>query len=517
MQQVVVPLFKGLAGLLAVLGLVALFVAGAMAFVAPELRTAALAVAGVGLLLLLVALMGAMETVRGVLLGRQGRYGVNTLVMILAFVGIAVLANVLVSRESYRLDLTENQSQTLAPQTVEILQRLQQEVQAIAFVVAGSPFEDGQRLLDLYSRESDRFAYRIVDPQAEPAAAINYGVQSPGTVVFLSGERQERVVTATEEEFTSALLRVTGTSQPSVAFLTGHGERDIQDTGQNGYATLRRGLEQENFLVNTLSLIGGNPIPEGTGAVVIAGPTTAPLPPEAQAISDYLQNGGKVLLLLDPETPSEWADLLGPWGVQVLPGRVFDAGNYLNPDQGTPAVLPDQYPETSPITRDLVAATFFPAAAALSTPAQAGGTATVTPLLRTSNQSWQQTSPEQTALDQAPAEQRGPLTLGVAVEVGASTSGSSEEPPRQTRVVVIGDSDFATNQFVTAYGNGDLILNSVDWLAQQEELIGIRPRPSSERPIFLSDEAQRWVLITTLLLLPILPAVVGITLRWARR
>jgi hypothetical protein len=184
MQKVIVPLFRGLAGALAVLGLVALLAAGSLAFVAPNLRTAALAIAGGGLVLLLVALMGAIETVRGVLVGRQGRYGANTLVMIAAFVGIAVVANVLVSRESYRLDLTENKSRTLAPQTVEILNDLSRPVEAIAFVVPGFSFEDGQRLLDLYSRQSDRFTYRLVDPQAEPAAAISYRVQSSGTVVF---------------------------------------------------------------------------------------------------------------------------------------------------------------------------------------------------------------------------------------------------------------------------------------------------------------------------------------------
>jgi ABC-type uncharacterized transport system involved in gliding motility auxiliary subunit len=104
--------------------------------------------------------------------------------------------------------------------------------------------------------------------------------------------------------------------------LTGHGERDIQESAQGGYSTLRLGLEQENFRVNTLSLVSGNPIPTEVGVVVIAGPTKAPLPDEAQAITDYLQGGGKALLLLDPEAPGAWAELLAPWGIDLLPGRV---------------------------------------------------------------------------------------------------------------------------------------------------------------------------------------------------
>ena len=513
MQRVAVSLARGLAGSLTVAGLAAVLAAGALALLAPERRAVAYAVGGVGLLLLLAALMGAIEAVRGFLLGRQGRYGANTIVMIVAFVGIAVLANLLVSRQNYRIDLTENQSRTLAPQTVELLRKLSQPVEATAFVTPDFPFEDGRRLLELYSRESSSFSFQMVDPQAQPSLVLA-GVQA-GTVVFQSGERQSLVFTATEQEFTSALIKVTSGSQLPVSFLTGHGERDIQESGPNGYSTLNRGLTQENYQVSVLNLLSAAEVPEGTAVVVVAGPTKAPLPSEALAIANYLQGGGKVLMLVDPETSPEWAELLQPWGVEILPGKVFDAGYYLNPDQGTPAILPDQYP-FSPITRDLSAATFFPAAVALATPTQADGATTVTPLLRTSVQSWRQTSAEQTTPDQAPADQRGPLLIGVTVEAGAGVT-SEETPARRTRLVVIGDSDFGTNQFVTAYGNGDLILNSVNWLAQQEELIGIRPTPSSDRPIFLTAQGSRWVLLATLLLLPLLPALVGVSLGWRRR
>lgn len=513
MQRIFLSLLRGFAGALTVLGLVVVFAAGALALLAPETRGIAYAVAGVGLLLLLAALMGAIESVRGFLLGRQGRYGANTIVMVVAFVGIAVLANLLVSRQNYRIDLTENQSRTLAPQTVELLRKLSQPVQATAFVTPDFPFEDGRRLLALYGRESSFFAYDMVDPEKDPSLVLA-GVQS-GTVVFQSGERQSLVFTATEQEFTSALIKVTSTSQPLVSFLTGHGERDIQESGPNGYSTLNRGLTQENYQVSALNLLSAAEVPEGTGALVIAGPTKAPLPSEALAVANYLQGGGKVLMLVDPETSPEWLELFQPWGIEILPGKVFDAGYYLNPDQGTPAILPDQYP-FSPITRDLSAATFFPAAVAFATPTQADGTMTVTPLLRTSAQSWRQTSPEQTTLDQTPAEQRGPLLIGVTVEAGADAT-QDEAPARRTRLVVVGDSDFATNQFVTAYGNGDLILNSVNWLAQQEELIGIRPTPSSDQAIFLTAQGSRWVLFATLLVLPLLPALVGVSLRWRRR
>ncbi len=512
-QRVVVGLIRGFAGALTTLGLVTVLLAGAVALLAPERRAIAYAVGGVGLLLLLAALMGAIESVRGFLMGRQGRYGANTIVMVVAFLGIAALANVLVSRQSYRIDLTENQSRTLAPQTLEILGKLSQPVEATAFVTPDFPFEDGRRLLDLYSRESSFFSFQTVDPQAQPSLVLA-GVQ-PGTVVFRSGERQSLVLTATEQEFTSALIKLTSAAQPLVSFLIGHGERDIQESGQNGYSTLNRGLTQENYQVSALSLLSATEVAEGTAVLVIAGPTKAPLPSEELAVTNYLQGGGKALILVDPEMAPEWADLVKPWGVEILRGKVFDAGYYLNPDQGTPAILPDQYP-SSPITRDLSAATFFPTAAAFATPTQADGAMTVTPLLRTSAQSWRQTSTEQTTPDLAPADQRGPLLIGVTVEAGASVT-QEEAPTRRTRLVVIGDSDFATNQFVTAYGNGDLILNAVNWLAEQEELIGIRPTPSSERPIFLTAQGSRWVLFTTLLVLPLLPALAGIALRWRRR
>lgn len=504
-------------GLLAAL----LTLAGAalLAVLLPELRDALVVVVAVAAGLLLLVLVASWERVWRALTGRRALYGANTLVMVAAFLGIVVVANVIAARYPVRLDLTAERRFTLSPQTVQVLQGLQTPVEVIGFF---TPFdetrqEDARRLLTEYAARSPRFSFRFVDPEREPALARSYDVRFSGTLVFLSGDRRHSVTTVSEQEFTSALLRVTGQSTPLVVFLAGHGEKDPQNFDPaNGYASARQGLERENYQVRTVNLGVEGKVPEDTAVLIIAGPQRPPLPSEVEALRQYLQEGGNALFLLDPETPPEWADLLAPWAIGVLPGQALDPASYLQPDPAIPAILRGQYP-FSPITQELDASV-FPSAAALRVPETDGAPAQVVPLLRTSPQSWRRTAPGQTR-DQAGADQAGPLTLGVAVEpspASAQDAGGEASPP-PGRLIVIGDSDFASERFFGAFSNGDLFLNAVNWLAQEEGLIGVRSRTEESRPLVLSQARWRWFLLSTIVLLPLAVAALGAITWWRRR
>src|SRR6185369_3965590 len=86
----------------------------------------------------------------------------------------------------------------------------------------------------------------------------------------------------------------------------------------------------------------------------------------------------------------------------------------------------------------------------------------------------------------------------------------------QTRIVVIGDSDFASNAAVGIQGNSDLFVNINNWLAQQEDLISIHPRDEGDRRISLTADQQRRLAWMSLLLLPGLVLGSGVW-AWSRR
>ena len=145
--------------------------------------------------------------------------------------------------------------------------------------------------------------------------------------------------------------------------------------------------------------------------------------------------------------------------------------------------------------------------------------------LETNPQSWAESDvkglyatgrPEQ---DPAKGDKAGPIALGSAVTalVDAPTGAPADAPKPEARVVVIGDSDFATNRTLGLQGNRELFLNISNWLAQQEDLIAIRPKDKAARPIALTADQGRTVWWFSLIIIPALLLLNGVRIWWTRR
>jgi len=273
--------------------------------------------------------------------------------------------------------------------------------------------------------------------------------------------------------------------------------------------------------------------------VVIAGPTIDYLPPEVEALRRYLNRGGKVLLMLDPPegpnqpTPNLIA-LAKEWGIDVGDNVVVDVsgvGQLLGAGPSMPVAA--SYP-SHPITDRFSVITAYPLARAV-TPVQGGvGGRDTRPFIETSEQSWAETDLKALAngtpvsLDEKAGDKRGPITIGAAVSTDApepppaeagqkAGAEGADKPKPQTRVAVIGDSDFAANGYLGVSGNRDMFLNTVNWLAQQENLIAIRPREAEDRRVTLTAERQRFTFYVSVLGIPLLVIAAGIFTWWQRR
>ena len=91
------------------------------------------------------------------------------------------------------------------------------------------------------------------------------------------------------------------------------------------------------------------------------------------------------------------------------------------------------------------------------------------------------------------------------------------KPTAETRLVVFGDSDFMTNGFFNASGDGDLALNSIAWLSEQEELVSIRPKSSQPRIVVLSRQQVLYYFFTIVAIAPIAITVAGVAIWWRRK
>ncbi|MDT7949375.1 MAG: GldG family protein, partial [Thermoflexus sp.] len=302
--------------------------------------------------LLLAVLLGgiaiylAPEQARAWIQGRPFAFGANAVLASAAFIGIMVLLNILAVRHAQRWDVTAERRFSLSPQTLQILSALPQPVEALAFFSQNFQFarEDAADLLDQYRHYSNgKFSYRFIDPVAQASLARQWGVTQDGTILFVMGDRRQQVTLYTEQEFTSALVKLIRTTQPKIYFLAGHGERDIQEEGDNGYAQVRRALEREGYAVEPLNLAVTATVPADAAAVILVGPTRPLLDREVEALKGYLNAGGRMLIALDPALQNVGAGVtesinrvLADWGIAFRDDVIVDPVSSMFTDPLTP-------------------------------------------------------------------------------------------------------------------------------------------------------------------------------------
>lgn len=471
-----------------------------------------------GVIVLALAIYAILEPDRisRFISGRQARYGSNALIMTIAFIGILIVANVLAYQNPVTIaDLTEDNVNTLAPELVAALETLPGRVTAIGFFSQNMGTESAEQLLsNIKANSNGKFDYQFIDPDRDPQAARNAGVTGDGKVLLQMGERKEIATFASESEILKAMLRLINPDQHVVYFLTGHGERDIEQGGDTAMTRAKSTLESKNYVVKPLNLLVENQIPEDATVIVIAGPFKPVSENEVNLLKDYLAGGGSLIVMEDPTALTEFGEesdplaemLANDWGIVLNNDIVID----LQSPEPTYAVSVIPY-SPHPITSGMNnLASIYPFTRSITAENSAEGP-TLTSLVNTRENSWGETDFQsltgggQVALDET--EVQGPLTLALAAENNTT----------EARLVVFGTSAFATDSVFDAYGNGDMFVNSVDWAAEQEELASITPKTPTQRT-FVVPSSLQWIaiLLGSVIIIPGLVIVGGVA-TWLKR
>src|SRR5437016_5050093 len=291
-----------------------------------------------GALLVVAALLARIEDYRGLLGRRTTRYGVNAAVMILLVLGVTGLVQALAAQHSWRYDLTENKRFSLSPQTIQLLRTLPTDVSAIGFFRSDQPGKRvAEDLFKQYARyaSADRFTWRVVDPDREPALARRYGIEAYGTVVLETKTKSEKILDAEEEKLTNGLVKVTREGKRVVYVVQGHGEHELTNSDRPGFSEAKAALERTNYTVKPLTLAREGKIADDAAVVILAGPRTELLQPEFDALDVYIGRGGKVLTMVDPFQSEGLRKYLAKYGfvldndlvVESHPiGRLFGIG-----------------------------------------------------------------------------------------------------------------------------------------------------------------------------------------------
>ena len=441
--------------------------------------------------------------------GRSGKAGANLGGLLIAFIAILGLLNYLGYRYHKRFDLTPEGLYTLSDQSKKILSGLQKDVRVIKFDKVEDQVLSDQMIV--FKNQTQRLKYERIDPQQKPEVARQFSVQRMGETVIVSGERVERPQATSEQDLINAIMKVTRDQLKTICFVSGHGERDIADADAEGYQAIDKALQNENYQTRSINLVTENQVPADCSVIALSGPKTALFPQEVSLIGKFLDEGGKALIQIDPDTDPGVTDILKSWNIDLSKDTVIDVSGVGRLFGTGPAVpLVGEYGD-HPITRDMKrTATFFPLARSVKKLAGENGGLTQVELLKTSERSWGETALQgQDAKFDEGQDNQGPLTLGITT--------TRKVGDKEARLVVIGDSDFANNNYVRLAGNGDLFLNTINWLAQEEDLISIRPKSATNRSVTMTESQQRTFFLLVVLIMPLAVIGMGAYVWWKRR
>lgn len=475
---------------------------------------------------------------------RRLHYGSSAVFSTVVFLAILVLVALIAERHPLRADLTETKQFSLSEQSQKIVGSLQEPVTVKAFFAGGAPEASRAKdLLETYRYHNKNIRYEFIDPDREPQLARQYEIRDYGVLVVEGMGRKETVPRADEEALTNALFKLSRNEDKTVYFLTGHGERSPEEMNKTGYSSAKSALIKENYQVKPLNLMQQPQVPQDAAVVLVPGPQKPLFPEEIASLEAYLLRGGKIVFFLDPEKDGGVRSFLEKYGIALGDDMIIDklsrvfGGSYLMP-------VVTQY-GSHKVTQGFNVATFYSEARSVSAVEKPPEGVTVVSLASTSENAWAETDMErlfrgEAAFDES-KDKPGPVTLGVLAAVDTKKftekrldtssapkeSGESEKPsaekggsenkPTLGYVLVFGDSDFVDNTHFGVSGNGDLFLNMVHFLAEEETLITIEPRKPKSQTLMLTENQGRMVFWTSMVGVPLIVLLIGLGVYRVRR
>lgn len=518
-------------------GIASVVLGGSIYFAFEGLSGLSLWVILVGSALIFLAILISPRAIAIFIVGRRGRYGVNAAALTIAFFVIVLVVNFIMYTNPTRIDVTATRVFSLSQQTIQVLDELDTEVMANAFFVSAntdnSVRQQAEDLLNEFSRKTPNFQYRFLDPELNRAQAIKYNVVSYPSIVFEDTKtgKVQGVINFTEQDFVTGILVSTDKQQKIIRILTGHGESEVnknptaESLKDTGFDLAISGLQRDNYQVQVLNLKQSNTIPEDTAALIIPGPKDDLDQNEYQTIKNYVDSGGRVLALFDPGTPKLFNNILNPYGITMGNELISDAVSNVAGEMLTPMLQSanGQYSkseQTGIAIADKISVSFYPESTSIDLTIPLEDTpphVKFTPLGLTTPASWLESNIDDLGYDEN--KMTGPFILFGILEA----NGSIEQSPLEvsgnptTKIIIFGDSDFATNKYFHSSDNSDVFLNSVNWLADDYELVSIRPKLTSYRELVVNSSERNFIKWSSWVIPPTIMLIFAIIVWWRRR
>ena len=457
---------------------------------------------------------------------------------------MVLMVNYLASHHPLRFDVSRARHYALTAETKSLLDHLSTDIRIVVFMSGEQElYRDVQSLLREYAYASARLLVEYVDPHRDMVRskelALQYDLREPNVIVLDAGGKRRIVPVADladydytptlagrakvlrrfcgEQALSTALQGLLQARKPVVYFLTGHGERQTDSFDPyTGYSIIARTMEKNNLEIKLLSFSSVSAVPNDGDALIIAGPTKRLTHLEVEMIKAYLNNHGRLLLLVDPGPDSGLEEMLGLWGVRLGSDRVVSSAT------AGQQLLVTAYGEHPITTRLKNVTTIFTMPRSVQPLVGTNGATDkpadkprVAVLASSSDQGWAELSVNQNPPKFDPGvDQAGPVPVAVAIEKGPVPGMEVELQP--TRLVIVGDSVLVANGALLGGYNPDFFMNALNWLLERKETLTIASREPATIQVALDRGHLRRLSVLVVAGFPGLVVLLGLMV-WANR
>jgi len=457
---------------------------------------------------------------------RKLKYGISSILITFIVLCLIVIVYLVTMDHNKRFDLTKSQRFSISDQTQKVVEGLKGPVNAYAFYSKTQDTTSISELFNEYHYYYKDFVFEIVDPDTNPGMVKEMDVEEYGQIMIRYGGKTEKVKSNNEEGITNALIKLSQTSIKNIYFITGHGEKSVEDYSKNGYDKIKAAIKAENYDVKEVLLLREEKIPEDCSVLVSAGPTNDYEPHEIGLIDNYIKDGGRIVFMMDPSSKGEGFKNISTWLEKygLSPGNnviIDPLSRVLSGDYFTPVINNYTY---NPITKDFKLATFLKLARSIEVKKSPDNNIFTREVARTGESSWAETDvislfSGKGAKFSKDEDIKGPLTIMAysSITLNPKSNEGESEKGKEGFILAVGDSDFISNSMYQTQGNKDLFLNSINFLADRGELISIRPKQQESVYLTLTAKQGRFAFFVSLIIIPILVIVVGLYLNIHRR
>ncbi len=442
------------------------------------------------------------------------QYRIQSGFFLALFIVLLIVVAWMTNRYQANFDMSANQRNSLSRESAQLVAVIEHPFDVTLFV---SPINESKSLIEAlferYRLLQPLIRFHSLNPDMHPDLLRDHDIRYDGEVLLEYQGRSEKVTQVSEASVSSAIQRLLRQGERWLVFLEGHGERNPYREANHDFSLMATQLANKGFTIETLNLTSTGSIPDNTDVLLLASPRVPLLPGEIEILRDYIDRGGNLLWLADPDQAIDGLDLLGDHlSIEFLPGIIVDPNSRLMGLDRADFALVGEYPR-HPVTLNLASLSLFPQAQALEFHGDESWQQQV--FLQSDINSWSETGELRGDLFNGDNddESAGPLNIGLTL---ARSHHNNDGELFEQRVAIVGDADFLSNRYLGNGSNLDIGINLLNWLSHDDSLIAISPRPAPDTRLELSPEKQIAIAVFFLVLMPL--GLLGSGLRiWLQR